>query len=81
MEKISFFISGVMAIQIFLIGAICVHNLFVQYTVLELPWKFKHMLLKSRRSIMSRSALDNLFLFLLLTLFVKGVVMIMPWRF
>lgn len=81
MEKLSFFISGFMAIQIFIIATICIHNIFIEYTVLQLPPKVKNMLYRARRNMMSRSVLENLFLFLLMTLFVKGVIMLMPWRF
>lgn len=81
MEKISFFISAFMAIQIFFIGIICVHNFFVENTVLQLPAKLKNFMTRSRRNIMSRSFLDNLFLFLLITACIKGIVLLMPWRF
>lgn len=81
MEKISFFISGFMVIQIFIIATICIRNIFVEYTVLQLPPKLKNMMYRTRRSIMSRSILENLFLFLLITLFIKGVIMLMPWKF
>lgn len=81
MEKVSFFVSGFMAIQIFIIATICIHNIFVEYTVLQLPPKLKNMIYRAKRSIMSRSVLENLFMFLLVTLFIKGVIMLMPWKF
>jgi hypothetical protein len=81
MEKVYFFINSIIVIQVFFIVTICLHNFFVEYTVLQLPKKLKNVIYRSRRSIMSRSFLDNLILFLLFTAFLKGVVMLMPWGF
>jgi len=81
MEKVSFFISAFMAIQVFIISTIFIHNIFVEYTVLQLPKKLKNIIYRARRDFMSRSVLENLFLFLLITLFAKGIVMLIPWRF
>jgi hypothetical protein len=80
MEKVSFFISAFIAIQIFIIATICIRNIIVEYTVLQLPEKIKYAIEKSRKRMMSRSVLENLFLFLLLTACLKGIIMIIPWR-
>jgi len=81
MEKVSFFISGFMTVQIFIIATIFIHNIFIEYTVLQLPPKIKKMIYKIKRNMMSRSILENLFMFLLITLFFKGIIMTMPWSF
>lgn len=81
MEKISFFISACMVIQIFMIATICIRNALIEYTVLQLPKKLKDIMYRTRRRVMSRSTLENLFFFLLTTLFIKIVIMLMPWRF
>ena len=80
MEKISFFISAMIIGEILLISVLYLQNFLIKHTLVNLPDKLRDIPDRIK-SVMARSFLDNLCLLLLVTLFIKGVLMMIPWRF
>jgi len=79
-EKISFFISAMIIGEILLISVLYLQNFLIKHTLVNLPDKLRDIPDRIK-SVMARSFLDNLCLLLLVTLFIKGVLMMIPWRF
>jgi hypothetical protein len=79
-EKLSFFVSAMIIGEMLLISILYLQNFLIKHTLFSLPESLKSVPDKIK-SAMARSFLDNLCLILLVTLLVKGVLMLLPWRF